>query len=131
MNTRNYKILTNLQSFFPVYSAFLIPETNFQLYPGLPPFRPIPRFFPNPSVTACHLPLYFASQNTGEEFKTSSPTANKSEIYKRVKFNCVKGKPAFIGPGGRLPAEEPGRGLFERSEFRSPRRRQRPSEKAR
>ena len=73
MNSRNYKILTNLQSFFPVYSAFLIPETNFQLYPVLPPFRPILYFFKTPP--AAPPPLYFASQNTEEEFKTPSPTA--------------------------------------------------------
>ena len=37
-----------------------------------------------------------------------------------VKFNSEVGKTAFIGPRGRLPAEETGRGLSERSEFRSP-----------
>ena len=31
--------------------------------------------------------------------------------------------PAFIGPHGTREKEERGRGLFERSEFRSPRRR--------
>ena len=43
-----------------------------------------------------------------------------------------KEKTALIGPGGRQPRAERGRGLCERSEFRSPRaRRRRPSEKAR
>ena len=43
-----------------------------------------------------------------------------------------KEKTALIGPGGRQPRAEKGRGLCEHSEFRSPRaRRRRPSEKAR
>ena len=43
-----------------------------------------------------------------------------------------KRETALIGPGGRQPRAERGRGLCERSEFRSPRaRRRRPSEKAR
>ena len=70
-----------------------------------------------------HLPYIPLTGNTEEEFKSLRLR------QARVKFNSVKGKTAFIGPGVRLPAEEPGRGLSERSEFRSPRRRQRrPSE---
>ena len=43
-----------------------------------------------------------------------------------------KEKTALIGPGGRQPRAEKGRGLCEHSEFRSPRaRRRQPSEKAR
>ena len=52
--------------------------------------------------------------------------------YKQRHTNREKRETALIGPGGRQPRAERGRGLCERSEFRSPRaRRRRPSEKAR
>ena len=67
---------------------------------------------------ACHpAPRCGVQRRGGEAFICEYPLAGYS---------------AFIGPGGGQPTEENGRGLFECSEFRSPRgRRQPPSEEAR
>ena len=65
----------------------------------------------------------------------STLTLQGKRVQKRNKqrhANREKGETALIGPGGRQPRAERGRGLCERSEFRSPRARcRRPSEKAR
>ena len=64
---------------------------------------------------------------------SGSPPGIRSPLRARRSPNDrEKEKTALIGPGGRQPRAERGRGLCERSEFRSPRaRRRRPSEKAR
>ena len=64
---------------------------------------------------------------------SGSPPGIRSPLRARRSPNDrEKEKTALIGPGGRQPRAEKGRGLCERSEFRSPRaRRRRPSEKAR
>ena len=67
-------------------------------------------------------------------FKRKRRRREKKETSKQAKTRKIeeKEKNALIGPGGRQPRAERGRGLCERSEFRSPRaRRRRASEKAR
>ena len=65
--------------------------------------------------------------------KTVPPSREKGTKEKQAKTHKEgKRETALIGPGGRQPRAERGRGLCERSEFRSPRaRRRRASEKAR
>ena len=55
------------------------------------------RIFFNPSVTMCHLPLYFALQNTGEEFQIPTPKRyviiccskyRYSHFSKKIKVEC-------------------------------------------
>ncbi len=79
----------------------------------------------------------------GHELWIPRRAENDSPPFKRKRRRRKKGKQAkthkegkretaLIGPGGRQPRAERGRGLCERSEFRSPRaRRRRASEKAR
>ena len=64
--------------------------------------------------------------------RESSEVRREQKGNKQRHTNREKRETALIGPGGRQPRAERGRGLCERSEFRSPRaRRRQASEKAR
>ena len=127
--------------FHPPFLSFR--TSSFSVFTGTcRHFRLLAVFF----VTFCHSRHRAGIQGRGEGCFVDSPSCgegqnphlssekgegNKRETSKNTQ-NREKGETALIGPGGRQPRAEKGRGLCERSEFRSPRaRRRRPSEKAR
>ena len=87
---------------------------------GLHQFRYSPRLLL--PLEEKHVTLAVVLTTVGRKHSLSNGAA--LSLYKQIPIAWDSKMPAFIGPHGAREKVGRGRGLFERSEFRSPRRRE-------